>query len=871
MLQLSPPGHRDKRLPQKGGWIFVPIIIAVAALAYIPCRANSGQIASIPHDLVESGVPSFVILSPEALGLRMPPSDLQLMPDGRVLVVAQHEIAFGDGVRWEIFRSADERKTIVFDKVAVDANGEIYTGTEGKIARVEIGSDARWRLNPVVAFAPETGLQNAIVKNVTVVRDDWYWNESTGRIVAWQPGKPMRVVGEVGAIERVFAIGQKTFASSNSSGELFRLDADSNTAIRISPPNALSNGTITSWAPYGPGILLVGTLSAGLQLFDGVSLKPFESLGVLGNNQRISDLCVINDRIFAAAIETFGIVFFDREGRVVQVLDRTLDHRLASVRQLRYATNGVLWAVLSDGVARVEFPSQFSRIEPLLPSGVNYARPIRYEGRLWMLTDGHALRGVYDDGGRLERFEDDTPPGLFTWSMMIVDGMLIATSETGIYARDGKTWKTVIAGISRAHLGYTKPDARGWFYAARGEIGWIKKSSDGYTATRFPEPELAVIYKAMQDVGGSVWLELGLARIGRVDLSGDQPKLTIFGTKNGLSSDWVNAYVWDGITRFTQSDHHYRFDEAHNRFYEDTKFAIDYPEQASARARPAYDGRGRPWFAANGNTYMVDAAPTGNARITNLMPVGFEPSEFTMEGGGVVWIWANRRLMRYDPDLPKAPLQPLKAIINYVQFNAVDQHVFSPGPSLPPISYDNNSFIIHFAAPANPFESPVSFEIMIEGGNARWTSTGNVGSAAFNRLREGHYIFHVRPVAGWRIGEEAKLEFTVRPPWFRAPLAWMIYILTALGTVMLIARLSSLSQRREKERLAHIVAERTRELQASEDRCRQLAAELGITNAERQDAKGKARDANVETTPTLSKKNIPSAEDNPVTPKTPDK
>jgi len=39
----------------------------------------------------------------------------------------------------------------------------------------------------------------------------------------------------------------------------------------------------------------------------------------------------------------------------VQVLDRSLDHRLARVQRLEYAPTGVLWALLNDGVARVQF------------------------------------------------------------------------------------------------------------------------------------------------------------------------------------------------------------------------------------------------------------------------------------------------------------------------------------------------------------------------------------------------------------------------------------------------------------------------------------------------------------------------------------
>ena len=38
------------------------------------------------------------------------------------------------------------------------------------------------------------------------------------------------------------------------------------------------------------------------------------------------------------------------------------------------------------------------------------------------------------------------------------------------------------------------------------------------------------------------------------------------------------------------------------------------------------------------------------------------------------------------------------------------------------------------------------------------------------------------------IGQEARLAFTVRPPWFRTKLAWAIYVSTAIGLVGFLMR-----------------------------------------------------------------------------------
>src|ERR1700690_4069093 len=71
----------------------VPLALGVAA----------GIMPSAPPGVVETGAPSFVVMGPEALGLSSAPTDLHLLPDGRVLVISEHEVAFGDGVRWDTY------------------------------------------------------------------------------------------------------------------------------------------------------------------------------------------------------------------------------------------------------------------------------------------------------------------------------------------------------------------------------------------------------------------------------------------------------------------------------------------------------------------------------------------------------------------------------------------------------------------------------------------------------------------------------------------------------------------------------------------------------------------------------------------------
>lgn len=187
------------------------------------------------------------------------------------------------------------------------------------------------------------------------------------------------------------------------------------------------------------------------------------------------------------------------------------------MQRLTYASNGVLWALLNDSVARVEFPSSVSHFEPLLASGLAFARPLRYEGRLWMLADGRAMRGTYDEAGRLERFVEDSPAGRYLFTLTDVGERLFATNDAGIFVREGSGWKEIATGIANARVGVAStPD--GLLYVARNECGWIKPAPDGYQIRRIPVAGLGDSYNAVTDAAGIVWIELGTSRVGRIDL-----------------------------------------------------------------------------------------------------------------------------------------------------------------------------------------------------------------------------------------------------------------------------------------------------------------------------------------------------------------
>lgn len=786
-------------------------------------RAVASTMAAAPPNLVETGTPSFTVLGPEALGLSVPPTDLHELPNGAILVVARTELAIGDGVRWTTIRRHPSAEVAELSQVAVDRDGSIYVSVPRGFARLVLGEDAQWRTERVVTF-PEPGGTGRGLSRLTTVGENWYWHSVSGMVIVWRPGQPVRVIGEMNNLESVLQAGGHLFMSDAASGALFRAGKDGLEPFDTGRPVSLDSA-VTCSVPLTDGAALVGLGTAGVQSFDGREFRPLVQGGPLGGRHRVNDLCDLGGGLFGAALDNLGIAFFDSNGRIVQIIGRNVYHRLARVQRLVRGSGATVWALLGDGLACVEFPSRLSEFDAYVTTGLGFSRAYRYDGRLWLQADGRAQRGVYDEDGRLLRFDVDSPGG-FVNALSTTTGVLLACAEGGLYRREGDKWRLEVPGIVKAHICPQPCDGGRWLYVAVNEVGLLQWQGGRLVAERFPVPDLREPYVGLQYGGGAYWAELGAGRVARITLREGRPVVRVFDRKDGLPNSWAQVFVVGGEALINLASKVFRYDRRAERFVELTAADSVLVGQIAENGRPERDARGRLWVAANDTVRLIAETSLVARQEPVLLPPGFSPMLFTMEDQGVVWLHQRQRLVRYDPAIPEAATPPLRAIIGHLQLTNSDRHSYFAGGQLAELEARDNSFAVQLLAPGGVFRRGVSFEVRLEGADGAWAPAGPAGVASFSRLKEGGYVLHVRPRLGAETGAEATLSFTIRPPWFRTRLAILCSGAIAVGVVLLFAWSWLLLTRREQVRLAHLVSERTAELRRSEDRYRRLNEEL---------------------------------------------
>ncbi|AXY73589.1 response regulator [Paraflavitalea soli] len=140
------------------------------------------------------------------------------------------------------------------------------------------------------------------------------------------------------------------------------------------------------------------------------------------------------------------------------------------------------------------------------------------------------------------------------------------------------------------------------------------------------------------------------------------------------------------------------------------------------------------------------------------------------------------------------------------------------------VPYSQAVFSFQYVVPEYSTPGKISYAYYMEGWDRGWNYTGNLRTASYTHLNEGHYVFRVKSTntdGVWN-PEEVVLHITVLPPWYRTWLAYFLYAAVVVSLIYTWWRYRSRQTRLKYEvAIAHLDAENKR-------------AELELERAERE-------------------------------------
>jgi signal transduction histidine kinase len=529
-----------------------------------------------------------------------------------------------------------------------------------------------------------------------------------------------------------------------------------------------------------------------------------------------------------------GVFIVDREGRLVQRLNKSKGLPDNSVWYLAVDQENGLWMALNVGLARADLSSAFTIFDEHSGLDGTVEAVARHNGDLYAGTST-GLKVLREDGFRtvsdnralcwtVLSFIDPQRPG----HVRLMTGRNQGVGEVV----DGREQIIVDVGMINAYSLIQSRSDPSRLIAGHQSGLWTLRLENSIWRNEGQVAEVTTEVRSMaEDAHGRLWIGSHYDGVFRLEMSpGKERKVDRvehFGVEHGLPSlKSVKAVDLGDEVVFATAGGIYRFDETTSRFTPDARFAVTHNGETIGMFRAVPDSAGNLWISINGVEYAGIIKPqTDGAAELVVRPFQRmrEMGVYALfpEADGITLIGGTRGLFRYDSHKPVVYDSGYHTFIRRVTtgdgellFGGAGEDAFAGSLSLP-LENADNSFRFEFSATSYIGERGNQYSTMLEGYDKDWSPWTEDNTAGYTNLDEGNYRFLVRSrnLYGTE-GAQASYSFQILPPWYGTWWAYLAYVALALAVLSSVVKIRSAHLEHEKAELEAIVQERTAELQA---------------------------------------------------------
>jgi diguanylate cyclase (GGDEF)-like protein len=144
---------------------------------------------------------------------------------------------------------------------------------------------------------------------------------------------------------------------------------------------------------------------------------------------------------------------------------------------------------------------------------------------------------------------------------------------------------------------------------------------------------------------------------------------------------------------------------------------------------------------------------------------------------------------------------------------------------------EQSDWHFRFTAPYFVYPSSVQFRYQLHGYDSNWIDAGTRREAFYTNLPPGHYTFsvQVRLAADYRWSDTISMNVELRPYWYETTWARALFLLLFLLAFWGLYRWRLLAMANAQQQLAELVAARTSELHAANEKLQQMSMHDALT------------------------------------------
>lgn len=621
--------------------------------------------------------------------------------------------------------------------------------------------------------------------------------------------------------------------------------------------------------PYEKGSVLIKLSGKGFGILKNGKLEPFRTqVDVFLYQNEYSCGIVLSDGNYALGTSRCGFQVIDKKGYIVNSVNKEAGLNDDEISSFYIDKADYLWVSLSYGFSRVETPSPFSFYNRNSGIRGGVSSIVRHKGIIYIATTQGAFylspQTIFAKTNNCAKVESFIPVlGVSTSCntfFSIKDELLLSTVD-GVYQIDGFSGNKISEGHLESFYKW-KIDTNIIFLAKKDGLSAIRHENGEWLEVGDFENLDYHIRTIAEDKYGNLWMGSNYDGVFMAKLSEGlnlDAEIFQFKNSNGLPKDhrWIDVYSTSLGVLFSTQKGVFRFDENAQTFYPDTLLGLDF-DSGRIWVYPIREDCNKNIWLSSGEvgkfekSTMVCVYDKDKNKYLSKKEMFINMKEFTCESiypdnDGIIWFGGFDGIIRFNTLYKKKITSP-----DYVIFRKIsvgeDSVLYLGGyqnrdSSNFVLPYHLNSLRFEFSAPVYQGRDAVSYQYFLEGFDKTWSEWTKTNIKEYTNLREGSYVFRVK--AKDRHGiitETSNIYFSIRPPFYRLWVAYIIYLLIIGSFVLMVIKWRSYKHLQEKHKLAGIIRVRTEELVFQKERAEEVLANvLPKETADELKAMGKAK------------------------------
>jgi len=549
------------------------------------------------------------------------------------------------------------------------------------------------------------------------------------------------------------------------------------------------------------GQWMVACLKSGLFITNGEGLKPMmhEDLQAI-RLSRIYATSSLPDGRFALATNTDGLYIIDRTGKRIQHFGRKEGLQNNNVLSIQADRNNNLWLGLDNGIDFIAYNSAIKRIDPTEGNATAYTTLIQ-NGTLYIGTSNGTwmtnLESVTDLSFSQQPFQRIENTNGQAWSLSEINNQVLLGHHEGMFRITAHTASPIQTGLGFWNfkpLNTTYPTDK----ILAGNYKGLQffnfdgnRFIPGETLLPFEESSRYVVI----DGEKNIWVSHpyhGVFRLLKQGTSNNQSWKT-YTDKNGLPSR-LNNHIFKIREQLLVGTEKgvYRYDPKTDRFEPDPSYAEWLGDQSIRYLQE--DAQGNVWFIHEKTVGWVDRSkpkpvvmylPELKKKLLSGFELIYPYNEQNVFLAGEAGLY-HVNLLKYRQQQEKIEVS-IRSVRTGLQGDSLIFGGFGSLEKSNPyaINPNENNIRFEFSSPPNTDPESLEYSYRLEGFENRWSEWTKRTEKEFTNLPPGQYRFEVK--VRNNLGAESEIAsfvFELLPPWYRTPLAWIIYLLLASGLIV---------------------------------------------------------------------------------------